>query len=250
MRAKGQRMHVTYTTRNDEGIAVTVEANLDFKPQSDDTVWMLWAFAPLKSPGGDAGCSAEEREELGLIRDALAEALALRNGALYAGMRLQEGWAEFYYYAAWSKGAEQQFRDRFKQHGYTQIEFGATRDTHHAFFHENLLPDAHELQQAESRAIIDELAAAGDDLGVERPVEHYLFFQTKAAMQRVALRLAEQGVRVEPGLEEEGRYAHGLMLELTHACTLEVLEHVCAPLIDAAEHEHGVYRGWSTVLGA
>lgn len=241
-------MNVTYMTRNDENEPVTIEVNLDFEPQSDDTVWMLWAFAPLKTSDGAGGCSKEERRTLDAIITTLSDVLELRNGALYAGMRLQEGWAELYFYAVWSKGAEQQFRDAFKQHGYAQIEFGANRDAQQAFYHETLYPDAYELQQVKSREIIEELSSAGDDLSVPRPVEHYLFFQTQTAMQRAAIELAETEGRIETGLHEEGRYPHGLMLERVHDCLPETLETVTAPLIALAQKEHGIYMGWSTVL--
>jgi regulator of RNase E activity RraB len=240
-------MHVRYSTLNEENRPVIVETNLDFEPASDDTVWMLWAFAPLKNAEEAGGCSAPEWERLEGIKAALSDRLELRNGALYAGMRLQEGWAELYYYAAWSKGAEQQFRDVFKQHGYDHIEFGASRDTHQAFYHETLYPDAYELQQARSREIIEALAEAGDDLAAERAAEHYLFFQTDTAMRRAAAHLAEAGA-VETGLEGEGRFPHGLALTLEHACTEAALADVTAPLIALAEKEHGFYMGWSTTL--
>ena len=240
-------MHVRYSTLNEEQRPVTIEANLDFDPQSDDMVWMLWAFAPLKEAEEAGGCSAPEWERLAAIEAALTDRLELRNGALYAGMRLQEGWAEMYYYAAWSKGAEQQFRDVFKQFGYERIEYGASRDTHQAFYRETLYPDAHELQQARSREIIGELAEAGDDLTVPRAVEHYLFFQTETAMRRAAAHLAETG-RVEVGLEGEGRFPHGLALTCEHACTEAALTEVTAPLIALAEQEYGFYMGWSTTL--
>jgi len=242
-------MNVTYRTKNEADAPVTVEANLDFEPQGDDTVWMLWAFAPLKSFDEARGtCGEAERETLDTIKTTLGDALELRNGALYAGMRLQEGWAELYYYAAWSKGAERQFRDTFKRHGYAQIEYGASRDTHHAFYHDALYPDPFEYQQAKSAEIIAELAAAGDDLARERPVEHYLFFQTRTAMQRAAVSLAAEGVRIETDLEEEGEYPHGLLYECTHACTPEALETVTMPLIETVLEAHGVYVGWSTGL--
>jgi len=241
-------MNVTYTTRNEENIPVTIEANLDFEPQSDDTVWMLWAFAPLKTPAENGGCGAEERLALEAIRTTLGDVLELRNGALYAGMRLQEGWVELYFYAAWSKGAEQQFRDAFKQHGYGRIEYGATRDTHHAFYHDTLSPDPFELQQARSAEIIAELLSAGDDLHLERPVEHYLFFQTHTAMQRAAVALAGEGIRIETGIEEEGHYPHGLLYECVHACTAEVLDAVTRPLIETVLEAHGIYLGWNTGL--
>ncbi len=241
-------MYEHYRSVNEEGRPVVIEADLDFDPVTDDTVWMLWAFAPLKSALEEGGCSAEEWETLDEIKRGLSEVLELRNGALYAGMRLQDGWAELYYYAAWSKGAEKLFRDAFKQHGYERIEYGASRDTHHRFYHENLCPDAYELQQIKNREIVSELEKAGDDPSRKRPVEHYLFFQTPTAMQRCALALAESGGEIESGLEEEGKYAYGLLLRLEHDCTPETLETVTGPLIDAAAQEHGLYRGWSTVL--
>ncbi len=239
-----------YHTLDEEGRRVHVEVDLDFDPISDDTVWMLWAFAPLAHPNETTGCTETEWETLREIRATLADVLELRNGALYAGTRLQDGWAEFYFYAAWNKGAEKQFRDVFKQHGYERIEFGANRDTHHRFYHETLFPDAYELQQIKSRDIIEALAREGDDLAAVRDVEHYLFFQTETAMQRCAMALAETGGRVETGLAEEGRYPHGLVLTLGHDCRLETLQERTRPLIEAALREHGTYRGWSTTLAA
>jgi len=240
-------MHIRYSTRNEEHETVTVEVNLDFQPLSDDSVWMLWAFVPLKSADKTHGCAEQEWQTLAEITQTLGSRLELRNGAVYAGLRLQEGWAEIYFYADWSKGAEQQFRDVLKQHGYERIEYGASRDAHQSFYHDTLWPDAFELQQARNREISSELAEAGDDLTLERPVEHYLFFQTQTAMQRGAVLLSEAG-HVESGLEEEGRFAHGLALTLEHACTEAVLEEVTRPLIELCLKEHGHYMGWSTTL--
>ena len=242
-------MHENYRTVDEEGRPVVVEVDLDFDPV-DDTVWMLWAFAPLQTRDEANGCSEQERKRLTEIRTGLSEVLELRNGALYAGMRLVDGWAEFYFYAAWSKGAERQFRDTFKRYGYDRIEFGATRDTRHSFYHETLHPDAYELEQIKSREIIGELEAAGDDLAAVRPVEHYLFFQTEAAMQRCALVLSDSAESVETGIVQEGKYAHGLVARLLHNCETQTLERVTRPLVDSALKEHGIYRGWSTVLAA
>jgi len=237
-----------YLGVNEEGDPVVVEVDLDFDPPSDDVVWMLWAFVPLKTPLERDGCSAAERVVLDEIRRGLSEVLELRNGALYAGTRFVDGWAELYFYAAWSKGAEKQFRDAFKQHGYERIEYGANRDTHHRFYHETLRPDAYELQQIRDREILRQLEEEGDDLDAVRPVEHYLFFQTETAMRRCALAMAADADSVETGLQEDGRYPHGLLLRIEHDCRPETLARVTRPFLDTAEREHGIYLGWSTTL--
>lgn len=241
-------MTISYTTQNESGEPVWIEANLDLEAEAEDAVWMLWAFAPLKRAVDGGDCDDEEKAALRRTVDALSDALELGNGAVYAGTRIQDGWAEVYFYAAWSKGAEKVFRDRFRDAGYPQIEYGANRDTQRHFYHASLYPDAYAFQQAKSREIIEELQAAGDDLSLVRPVEHYLFFQTPTSMRRAAERLREEGERVETDVEGEGAYPHGLMLQREHACTLEALDAVTRPLIDAAEREHGTYVGWSTVL--
>lgn len=240
-------MKITYTKRNDEQKVVWIEVNLDFSNAPEDTLWMLWAFAPLQSVGGVPDDA--ELERLAKVVLELEASLELSHGAEYAGMRIQDGWAELYFYAVFSKGAEKRFREAFRSQGYTQIEFGVSRDAGHAFYAEQLYPDVFEMQEAKSMQIIAELSDAGDVLETSRPVEHYLFFQTKSAMQRTAEKLAEQG-RVETGLSGEGEYPHGCMLELEHACTPEALKVVTIPLIEAAQKAHGSYVGWSTALAS
>lgn len=238
-------MKISYTAQNEEKKPVYIEANLDFGMQADDTGWMLWAFAPLRTSA--ESIDSDERERLAAVVSTLEGSLELSHGAEYAGMRIQDGWAELYFYAVFSKGAEKRFKEAFHAQGYSQIEFGSNRDAGHTFYHEQLAPDVFELQQAKNSRIIDELAEAGDTLDVIRPVEHYLFFQTRSAMQRTADVLALRG-RIDTELKEEGEYPYGLMIEIEHACTPEAVNAVSNDLIESAQKAHGVYLGWSTTL--
>lgn len=238
-------MKITYTVQNIEQSPVEIEANLDFPTQTEDAVWLLWAFAPLQASAEKAGRSESER--LGKIVSELETSLELSHGVDYAGMRIQDGWAEFYFYAVFSKGAERRFREVFLGHGYPQIEFGVNRDADHHFYHEQLAPDATAIQQAKNAQIIEELSTAGDTLESVRPVEHYLFFQTRSAMLRTADALEARG-KIEKDLYEEGTYPHGLMLIVEHACTADAVGSVTSALIEAVEAAHGIYVGWSTAM--
>lgn len=241
-------MNLLYRKSDEQGTAYYVEVNSDFESlHEEEAVWMLWAFAPLANVETFTEPESPERERLNAIVSKIQNELELRNAAVYAGMRLLDNWAELYFYALTSKGAEGYFRDVFREQGYTQIEFGATRDADAQFYHQNLAPDIYELQQAKNQQIIDELNSAGDRLASPRPVEHYLFFQTVSAMHRAAEALAAVG-RVQTDLEEEGDYAHGLMCEPVHACTPEALEPITRRMIDTATAEHGIYLGWNTAM--
>lgn len=240
-------MYLHYTTRNDTDAMVTIEVNPEADMLAEDAQWMLWAYAPLSA-------SAPTEDELERIRSLVLEleaCLELAHGAVFAGRRFVEGWAEIYFYALFTKGAEKTFREAFAGYGFAWIEYGAFRDARHTFYHENLAPDAFADAQIKSREIIDQLRAAGDTLERPRRVEHYLFFQTASAMRRTADHLAahlQSDNRIETGLEARDEYAHGLMIELEHACTLAVLEDVVHPLVETALRDHGVYLGWSTEM--
>lgn len=240
-------MYLHYTTCDDTDATVTIEVNPGADTLAEDAEWMLWAYAPLSA----SDPTEHEQEALRSVVTELETRLELAHGAVFAGMRLVEGWAELYFYAVFAKGAETKVRDAFAKHGFPPIEYGTFRDAKHAFFHDNLAPDAFADAQLKSREIIAQLRAAGDDLAQSRPVEHYLFFQTASAMQRAADQLAAHmasALRMETGLEAEDEFAHGLMIELEHACTLDALEHAVRPLVDTALRDHGVYLGWSTEM--
>ena len=77
---------------------------------------------------------------------------------------------------------------------------------------------------------------------------HYLFFQTKAHAERIALKLQASGYTLKEVLERDGETPHGIILIGVHDVTEATMMEVSALLLEAAMEEYGVYEGWSTVL--
>ena len=115
---------------------------------------------------------------------------------------------------------------------------------------DNLFPDPYGLLSIKNRQTIAALVEAGDDLNIAREVEHYLFFQTKTSMERAVSQLSSHGYHVKEYVnDDESDYAYGVVLIKIESITPEIVSDTTTSLYESAIQEHGIYEGWSTILG-
>jgi len=232
-----------YETHSDEGQIARIEVDLSLIDNAPDEMrpWMLWLFVQVPDGTDKAFCA---------FRDDLIVALSSEIDAVYAGTITQEGWSELYFYADTSKKFENIITTVLNRHTPYASERGSARDGKWEMYLERLFPQSFDLIGIQNRDTIAALLDAGDDLGVEREVEHYLFFQTPTALERMTGILAQQGYVLKELLsDEDGEYAHGASLVKVHAATPEIIEEITATLFEQVLQEHGIYEGWSTVMG-
>jgi regulator of RNase E activity RraB len=169
--------------------------------------------------------------------------------AVFAGAVIKEGWVEFYFYAPEPKRFENLTADVMKRHGGFAYERGSSRDGKWEMYLERLYPDGYAALRIQNRRTIESLLEAGDDLSLAREVEHYLFFQTKSALDRAVAFLSAHGFELKESIkDDESDYAYGAVLTKTEPIRPEEVEETTALLYDTSLQEHGHYEGWSTVL--
>lgn len=232
-----------YELADDENTPYRCEVELDLIDEApqEERPWLLWLF--VKS-------SAVLEEPFHLFLEELKRSLNESLDACYAGLIAKEGWVELYFYAPSSKRFENVTTEVMNRHGGFAYERGSSKDTKWEMYLERLYPDAYALLSIQNRQTIDALIEAGDDLSVAREVEHYLFFQTKSALERAVAFLAAHGLVVKEYLtNDESDYAYGAVLVKSEPITPEQVEETTSLCFDAALNEHGHYEGWSTVLG-
>ncbi|MFZ2890969.1 DUF695 domain-containing protein [Sulfuricurvum sp.] len=232
-----------YELLDDENVPYRCDVELDLIEESpqEERPWLLWLFVKAESV----------TESLEAFTRDLILALTTSVDAVFAGRVMKEGWAEFYFYAPHSKRFENISSDVMNQHGGYVYERGSSRDSKWEMYNDNLYPDAYGLLSIQNRHTIAALLEAGDDLTLPREVEHYLFFQTKTSMERAVSQLASHGYEAKEYVnDDESDYGYGVVLVKTEAITQEVIEETTTSLYESAIQEHGIYEGWSTVLGA
>ena len=231
-----------YETHNDEGGISRVEVDLSLIDNAPDDMrpWMLWLF--VQAPDGTD-------ETFVAFRDDLVTVLSSDIDAVYAGTITQEGWSELYFYADTSKKFENIVTTVLSRHTSYANERGSARDGKWEMYLERLYPQSFDLIGIQNRDTIAALLEAGDDLTLEREVEHYLFFQTPTALNRMTGILTQSDYVLKELLsDEESEYAHGVSLVKVHAITPEIIEEITATLFEQVLQEHGVYEGWSTIM--
>lgn len=230
-----------YQLLDDENIPYRCDVELDLigEAPQEERPSLLWLF--IKA---DSLTNALEN-----FSDDLKTTLESSMDALFVGRVMKEGWAEFYFYAPQSKRFENLSSEVMNRHGGYAYERGSSRDSKWEMYIDNLFPDPYGLLSIQNRHTITALIEAGDDLTIAREVEHYLFFQTKSAMERAVSQLASHGFEVKEYVtDDESDYAYGVILLKNEPITPEVVDETTTSLYESAIQEHGHYEGWSTVL--
>ncbi|MBD3798347.1 DUF695 domain-containing protein [Sulfuricurvum sp.] len=231
-----------YELLDDENIPYRCDVALeliDDAPQ-EERPWLLWLF--VKTDPFSELLEAFTRD--------LSSALETSLDAQFAGRVIKDGWAELYYYAPSAKRFENISSDVMKTHGGFAYERGSSKDTKWEMYLHNLYPDPYGLLSIQNRHTITSLIEAGDDLAIPREIEHYLFFQTKTSMERAVSGLKPHGYKVKEYVnDDESDYGYGVVLMKTESITPNSIKETTTSLYKSAIQEHGIYEGWSTVLG-
>lgn len=235
-----------YITASDES-ALKTELEMDFldgAPQ-EERPWLLWAFLKMNDVNDDGFATSSELERLSSVTQALKETLSNEVDAVSVGQKQEDGWLELYFYAPTAKKFQGIVSKVLGSDFITDT--GSTKDAKWEHYLYTLYPSALMLQQVQSRHIIDELKAEGDDLSIAREVEHYLGFLTESQAKRVSEELYLHGFKEKAiSYNSSEEYGNTLIMTQEHTIDTELLEELAFLLITTAEKEHGIYAGWST----
>jgi regulator of RNase E activity RraB len=233
------------TTSDESSIKTELEMDyLDGAPQSERP-WLLWAFLKMDEIDDDGFPTASETAKLKSVTDTLSETLSSEIDAINVGQKYEDGWLELYFYAPTAKKFQSTVSKVLGSDYITDT--GSTKDAKWEHYLYTLYPSALMLQQVQSRHIMEELKEEGDDLTLEREVEHYLGFLTETHAKRVAEELYLHGFKEkEISYNSSEEYGNTLIVTQEHAIDTELLEELAFLLITTAEKEHGIYVGWST----
>ena len=235
-----------YIATSDES-SVKTELEMDYlenAPQQERP-WLLWAFLKMNDVDEEGFATAAELQRVTGVTDTLKETLSNEIDAISVGQKYEDGWLELYFYAPTAKKFQSIVSKVLGSDFITDT--GSTKDAKWEHYLYTLYPSALMLQQVQSRHIIDELKEEGDDLTLEREVEHYMGFLTESQAKRVSEELYLHGFKEkEVSYNSSEEYGNTLVLTQEHAIDAELLEELAFLLITTAEKEHGIYVGWST----
>ena len=171
---------------------------------------------------------------------------ALKKEAVYIGMRVVDGWSEFYFYSKESKGIEQKIGAIFSGSGYV-YETSVVKDSKWDFYYKNLFPSDLEMYLIYSKKIVLQMMAEGDDLAAPREVEHYVSFDTKSQKERFLKSIEKIGFVYKDDVDNK-ELAHAVAIAKEHALDQDSLQSNISQLLELIKKDHGRYELWSAPL--
>jgi len=230
--------------RIEDETLINIEVDMNAYAYSKKYSWLFSIFIKYEAQEDNQ----EAYEEFLETKESLIIALEHDNKAKFVGLRVVDGWSEFYFYAESSKDLDNVVAKMLTPSNYV-YESNVVKDAKWDFHHKNLSPTDLELANIQSEKIIFLLQEEGDDLSVVRPVEHYLSFTTPTQKNRFLNTLDIEGFTFKDDIESD-EFEHGIALVKEHSVESEAVNAAVKELFDAVQKEKGFYEGWSTILAS
>lgn len=228
--------------RIEDGQSLHVEVDVNAFAYSQKFNWLFSVFIKFDA----LATNQAGYEEFIETKEALIIALEYGELAKYVGMRIVDGWSEFYFYTSVSKGLNNSVSKMLNRSEYI-YESSVVRDTKWDFYQHNLYPSELEFCHIQSEKIIFLLQEEEDDLSVVREVEHYLSFDTPTQKNRFVDNLHVEGFSYKDDISSD-EFENGVALVKKQSVTPDEVQKTVEELFHAVKKEGGYYEGWSTVL--
>ena len=232
----------------DQGLSETIDG---LTPIS-----LLKIKATLRAPNDQGMPQRAELDQLNVLEDALEAQLREYEGVpvgrvTVAGLRI------FYYYVdLCAEDAAKMVRGFARETGY-ELRHSIREDSGREGYWQDLYPSEDERQVAADMRIIDELRVRGDDLTVERRVDHWAYFSSAEDMDAFVGWLGEANFDIDnaqavnPADSVDASHSHRVQFFHSLVPTLSNVSDVTIALSAKARELRGDYDGWeSTVQNA
>ncbi|WP_454988618.1 DUF695 domain-containing protein [Capnocytophaga sputigena] len=206
----------------------------------------------LKNPNEHGFSSDQERELLYDIEDTRLMPL-LKETDLLAGVLTFDGAVTWYFYSQNAAALAPLLEEAFNTSNYTP-EVEVANDPEWKTYTEFLYPNIYEHQSIKNSAVRHHCEQSGDHTDQERPIDHWLYFNTEKDMaeaidkvKALGYEIQESG-KIEPEEGDDPNEDLGYQLIITKVNTIEAIDPDTWDLIDVALDTNGQYDGWETVL--
>lgn len=221
---------------------INIEVEVDSQDFEGSNPWLFSVFIKPNNIDEDSSGFEQFLE----TKESLIIALEHENRAKYVGLRIYDGWHEFYFYAKDSKNLDVIVAKMLRDSGY-KYESSVVKDAKWDFYAKNLFPTELEFHDIQSNNIIFLLQEEGDNLLTPRAVEHYVSFDTATQKERFVKNILTCGFEFKDDISSE-EFEHGVALLKEHGVTSQEVKNIVQELYEHIKKEHGYYEGWSTTL--
>ena len=235
-----------------DGHKAMVSFNASVADIVPDAEYMYVSFvkAKLNNPKEDGLVTEEEANDVGFIEDRLEmESLRWRSGQ-YIGRIISQGYVTFIYYLKldfeWGDTVAAAM-SHFKEYSY---ELGSRVDMEWEVYQKLLFPTIKEWQMISNHHSCDQLKEQGDNLRLERAIEHKAYFTTKEERQNFIALIEAENFKNQKEMEVpfNDKTMYGVQFYRLDIPFYYNIDELTMKLIDMSNSCNGNYDGWESSL--
>lgn len=231
---------------NDSLASIFVDLGLRDHVPISAKPWLLWVWIYFQSPRADGLSDAKESPVLFKIEDALSSELSRACRTTLAGRITTEGRREFYFYGETRNGFGEAVATALKHFEGYKSDFGEQEDSLWEQYLNVLYPGAEDIEKIKNRDLLDVLEGKGDVLSAAREVQHWMYFNSKAARASFEKAVVDAGFRVVSQSQVEGDRPFGISVIRKQSVEQDLIDATVLELLRLTQQFQGEYDGWET----
>jgi len=237
--------------KNLEGKPASVQFNAGISMEVEELGWTypIVAFVKVKfkEPKENGLLSENEEPEIMYLEDKLEASMIKFRIGKYVGRVISDGHATFLYYVQYTYNWPDFIEFALEEHGTYEVSNGHQEDGEWNYYKKLLYPSPREWQLIQNHKVCDNLKEQGDNLHLERLIEHKLYFPNENENNKVELIKALEEMEFKIGkdiVNEDG--VKGLEFYRIDKAFYHDVDELTLNLIDVAESHNAQYDGWET----
>ena len=208
---------------------------------------VVWVSVTMQNPREDGFSSNEEANLLFDIEDNLADNLAKKHQAIYAGRLTSNGKRTFYFYLGDTTLYDQTISETMVQYPSYEYDYGTKEDKLWDGYFDFLYPLPDQFQMIMNARVIRNLENSGDNLEAERMVDHWICFTNEtdaknyiAAIEKLNFKVLSENTRDD--ITSEFKYE--INIGRVDKVDYDSVNEYVLNLWDLAQENNGLYDGW------
>ncbi|USA47936.1 DUF695 domain-containing protein [Acinetobacter sp. C26M] len=215
-----------------------------------DRSTLLWVEIKMNHSREDGLSSSEEFDHLIEIEDQLIPALTTRLPALYVGRLTHNHLRYFYFYCKDGIDVDPILHKIMQSCPDYSYHFGQKVDSDWSTYFNDMYPNEETMQSISNRSVIEELLNHGDNLEIERPVDHWLYFQNdtdRTVFSKAILSLGFEVIQQDQ-VEASQNFHYQLQISRIDSVNQQSIDACTTQLIKLAQQFNAQYDGWETQI--
>ncbi|OEY95727.1 hypothetical protein BJD20_14550 [Acinetobacter proteolyticus] len=198
----------------------------------------------------DGLSSNEEFDLLIELEDQIIPALTTRLPTLYVGRLTHNHLRYFYFYCKDGIDVDSFIHKIMQSYPDYSYHFSQKVDSDWSTYFDYMYPTEEIIQSISNRSVIEELLNHGDNLEVERPVDHWIYFQNDTdravfskTIQSLGFEIIQQGQ-----VEGSQNFHYQLQVSRKDSVNQESIDACTTQLCRLAQQFNAKYDGWETQI--